>query len=92
VCSRRCQCPLARARGDSLLSYVGTPQYADIVTAEWTLFEPLLGASARAAYHFAEHAKRLTAADVERMKVRAGLAPCRQLPVSSPQHPQRGPP
>src|SRR5664280_2784860 len=32
VCSRRCQCPLARARGDSLLSYVGTPQILMVLT------------------------------------------------------------
>jgi hypothetical protein len=66
-------------RGDSLLSYVDFPQYADIIEAKWGLFEPLLGDRAWVAYYFAElnrtrralaHTGRLTAADVERMEVR----------------------
>jgi hypothetical protein len=66
-------------RGESLLSYVDFPQYADIIEAQWALFEPLLGDRDWVAYYFAElnrtrralaHTGRLNAADVERMEVR----------------------
>ena len=66
-------------RGESLLSYVDFPQYGDIIEAQWTLFEPLLGDREWVAYYFAElnrtrralaHTGRLNAADVERMEIR----------------------
>lgn len=66
-------------RGDSLLSYVDFPQYADIILAQWTHFEALLGDEAWVRYYFEElnrtrralaHTGRLTEADVERMEIR----------------------
>jgi hypothetical protein len=66
-------------RGDSLLSYVDFPQYADIILAQWPHFEALLGDEAWVRYYFEElnrtrralaHTGRLTEADVERMEVR----------------------
>ena len=66
-------------RGDSLLSYVDFPQYADIIVNQWQFFEPLLGDQSWVNYYFAElnrtrralaHTGRLTSADVERMEVR----------------------
>ena len=80
--SRRDQDAKARwhgPRGDSLLSYVDFPQYADIISEQWTHFEALLGDRAWVAYYFEElnrtrralaHTGRLTEADVERMEVR----------------------
>lgn len=66
-------------RGDSLLSYVDFPQYADIIDAQWEHFESLLGDKAWVAYYFEEmnrtrralaHTGSLTQADVERMEMR----------------------
>ena len=66
-------------RGDSFLSYVDFPQYADIIQNEWALFEPIVGDKAWVTAYFAElnrtrralaHTGRLTVADVERMDVR----------------------
>lgn len=66
-------------RGESLLSYVDFPQYADIILKQWTHFEALLGDEAWVQYYFEElnrtrralaHTGRLTEADVERMEVR----------------------
>jgi Swt1-like HEPN len=66
-------------RGDSLLSYVDFPQYADIILAQWAHFEALLGDESWVRYYFEElnrtrralaHTGRLTEADVERMEVR----------------------
>lgn len=66
-------------RGDSLLSYVDFPQYAEIIEGQWLHFEPLLGDSEWVSHYFAElnrtrralaHTGRLTEADVERMEVR----------------------
>ncbi|MGN6605773.1 MAG: Swt1 family HEPN domain-containing protein [Jatrophihabitans sp.] len=66
-------------RGESLLSYVDFPQYADIILRQWVYFEALLGDRAWVQYYFEElnrtrralaHTGRLTEADVERMEVR----------------------
>ncbi len=66
-------------RGDSLLSYVDFPQYADIILKQWEHFEALLGDQAWIRYYFEElnrtrralaHTGRLSEADVERMEVR----------------------
>ncbi|WP_162242497.1 Swt1 family HEPN domain-containing protein [Yonghaparkia sp. Root332] len=66
-------------RGNSLLSYVDFPQYADIILSQWPHFEGLLGDQAWVKYYFEElnrtrralaHTGRLTEADVERMEVR----------------------
>jgi hypothetical protein len=66
-------------RGDSILSYVDFPQYAEIITAQWGYFEALLGDDAWVRHYFEElnrtrralaHNGRLTEADVERMEVR----------------------
>lgn len=66
-------------RGNSLLSYVDFPQYADIILAQWQHFEALLGDESWVRYYFEElnrtrralaHTGRLTEADVERMEVR----------------------
>jgi hypothetical protein len=66
-------------RGDSLLSYVDFPQYADIILTQWAHFEALLGDESWVRYYFEElnrtrralaHSGRLTDGDVERMEVR----------------------
>lgn len=66
-------------RGDSVLSYVDFPQYAEIIEAQWEHFEPLLGDKEWVAYYFAEmnrtrralaHTGSLSPVDVERMELR----------------------
>jgi hypothetical protein len=66
-------------RGESILSYVDFPQYAEIIDAQWDSFEPLLGDRAWVAYYFAEmnrtrralaHTGSLSPVDVERMELR----------------------
>jgi hypothetical protein len=49
-------------RGESQLAYVDFPQYADIIGAQWPLFEPLLGDQAWVTYYFAELNRTLSLA------------------------------
>jgi hypothetical protein len=66
-------------RGESPLSYVDFPQYADVISEQWTLFEDLLGDRDWVISYFNEmnrtrralaHTGQLSATDVARMELR----------------------
>jgi hypothetical protein len=67
------------SRGESLVNYVDFPEYGDIITEQWELFEDLLGDAEWVVAYFSEmnrtrralaHTGDLTQADVDRMELR----------------------